>query len=136
MHLPHNERTVASHEHKTKEEPRRKKEKQGWGCSTRKKRYNNGKWRERKAERKGEPGYKKGRLTQEEKENKKKKKKRRRWCERVREASPLLSEAAKPIHLQFLWCDWSIAVVITGKCSELCTTPVGKCAFVCTYLTM
>lgn len=27
----------------------------------------------------------------------------------------------------FLWSDWSIAVVITGKCSEPCNTPVWKC---------
>lgn len=31
----------------------------------------------------------------------------------------------------FLWSDWSIAVVITGKRSEPCTTPVRKCVFVC-----
>lgn len=31
----------------------------------------------------------------------------------------------------FLWSDWSIAVVITGKPSEPCKTPVGECVFVC-----
>lgn len=57
-----------------------------------------------------------------------------------------MGESEKPPHSSvkqpsqstsnFLWCDWSIAVVITGKCSELCATPVGKCVFVCTYLTI
>lgn len=56
------------------------------------------KWRQKEREKTW--GVKKGRITQEE-NMRKKKKTNGRECERVGEASPLLSEAAGPIHLQF-----------------------------------
>lgn len=51
MHLPHNERTVASHGHKTKEEPRKKKKRnEGGGGAQGRREPTLLKWRQKERE--------------------------------------------------------------------------------------